>query len=623
MTFEDILDQAIAMLQRRGRLTYGTLKRQFQLDDAALDDLTAELIEGQRVAVDEGGRVLVWTGGADIAPTHTSRVSPPAPPGLPDVTPAVPRPPPAIPLPVPPPVDAERRQLTVLFCDLVESTALAGRLDPEDYRAVVRAYQDTCAEVIQRFDGHIAQYLGDGLLVYFGYPQAHEDDARRAVHTGLALLEAMRQCNPRLEQAHSLQLAVRVGIHTGLVVVGALGSGGRQERLALGETPNLAARLQGLADPDTVVISAATFRLVEGYVRVKDLGAQSLKGMETPVPVYRVLGEGAAQSRLDVAAPQGMTPLAGRDAEVALLRERWVQVREGLGQVMLVQGEGGIGKSRLVQGLKDQVAEGPHLVLECRASPYHQYSPLYPVIALWQRVWQLLPGETPGEQLHKLETALAPVRQPVEQTVPLLAAFLSLPVPSERYAPLSLAPQEQKQQTLEVLLGLLLDLAAQQPVLLIVEDLHWIDPSTLEWLSLLLDQVPTARLGLLLTARPDFAVPWSPRAHLTQLTLGRLARPQVEQIIAWVAGGTALPAEVVQQIVAKADGVPLFVEELTKTVREAGLLAERNDHAPLTGPLPLLAIPATLQDALMARLDRLVEGKAIAQLEHRFRNYPD
>ena len=236
--------------------------------------------------------------------------------------------------------------------------------------------------MIQRFDGHIAQYLGDGLLVYFGYPQAHEDDARRAVHTGLAMLEAMRQLNVRLEQEQHVQLAVRVGIHTGLVVVGEMGGGGRHEHLALGDTPNLAARLQGLAAPDTVVVSADTVRLVEGYVRYKDLGTQALKGVDTPVAVYRVLGEGAAQSRLEVTAPHGWTPLVGREAEVALLRERWAQVTEGLGQAILVQGEAGIGKSRLVQVLKEHVAEAPHATLECRGSPYHQHSALYPVIDL-------------------------------------------------------------------------------------------------------------------------------------------------------------------------------------------------------------------------------------------------
>ena len=281
MTFEELLDQAIALLQRRGRLTYGALKRQFDLDDDYLADLKAELIQGQRLAVDEDGAVLVWTGGTDVSP----RTTPPAPqpgaqPGASDA-PRTPIPPaPVAPLSS----DAERRQLTVLFCDLVDSTVLASQLDPEDLRSVVRAYQTTCAEVIQRFDGHIAQYLGDGLLVYFGYPQAHEDEAQRAVRSGLGMVEAMGTLNTRLEREYGVRLAVRLGIHTGLVVVGEIGSGGRQEQLALGETPNIAARLQGLAAPDTVVISAATAHLIHGYFVCQPLGAQALKGLHPAAP---------------------------------------------------------------------------------------------------------------------------------------------------------------------------------------------------------------------------------------------------------------------------------------------------------------------------------------------------
>jgi class 3 adenylate cyclase len=286
MTFEEILDQAVAMLQRRGRLTYSTLKRQFQLDDAALDDLKNELIEGQRVAVDERGNVLVWTGGTDVSPRTTpSAPQPGAPPDTSDAQPTPSRPAPAA--PVSP--DAERRQLTVLFCDLVDSMALASHLDPEDLRAVVRAYQATCAEVIQRFAGHIAQYLGDGLLVYFGYPQAHEDDAQRAVRSGIGTIEAMGTLNTRLEREYGVRLAVRLGIHTGLVVVGEIGSGERQEQLALGETPNIAARLQGLATPDTVLISEATAHLIHGYFVCQPLGAPALKGVPQSLPVYQVL----------------------------------------------------------------------------------------------------------------------------------------------------------------------------------------------------------------------------------------------------------------------------------------------------------------------------------------------
>jgi len=371
MTFEELLDQAIALLQRRGRLTYRALKRQFDLDDDYLADLKAELIQGQRLAVDEEGAVLVWTGGTDVAP----RTTPPAPqPGAPPGTADAPRMP-ILPAPAAPPSpDAERRQLTVLFCDLVDSTVLASQLDPEDLRAVVRAYQATCAEVIQRFDGHIAQYLGDGLLVYFGYPQAHEDTVLRAVRSGLGMVEAMGTLNTRLERAHGVRLAVRLGIHTGLVVVGEIGSGRRQEQLALGETPNIAARLQGLAAPDTVVISAATAHLIHGYFVCQPLGAQALKGLTQPLQVYRVLQESGAQTRLDIVTPRGLTPLVGRDEEVVLMQRRWDQATTGMGQVVLLSGEAGIGKSRLVQVLKEHITAAPHTRIEWRGSPYHQQS---------------------------------------------------------------------------------------------------------------------------------------------------------------------------------------------------------------------------------------------------------
>jgi class 3 adenylate cyclase len=337
MDFYDVLERVLALLQQHKRLTYRALQRQFTLDEDYLEDLKAEIIEARQLAVDEGGRVLVWTGGAGVT-------SAPAMPGSqaglwldapPDRSPHA-------------AAEAERRQLTVLFCDLVDSTSLARHLDPEDYREVVRAYQAACAEVIQRFDGTIAQYLGDGLLVYFGYPQAHEDDAQRAVRAGLEILDALTPLKGRLAADKGLLLAARLGIHTGLVVVGAMGTGERQEQLALGDTPNIAARLQGLAEPDSVVVSEATYRLVQGYVTGHDLGPQSLKGVETPVLAYRVLGTSGAQSRLDVISPHGPTPLVGREVEMTLLRERWAQAQDGPGQVVVLSGEAGIGKSRLV-----------------------------------------------------------------------------------------------------------------------------------------------------------------------------------------------------------------------------------------------------------------------------------
>jgi class 3 adenylate cyclase len=350
MTFEEILDQAIAMLQRRGRVTYQTLRLQFQLDEEHLEALKDAILFAYPQVVDAAGRGLVWSGEASAIP-------PPAPASLQSVEPTVTLAPgvgtTVVAPPEPQPPEAERRQLTVLFCDLVDSTALASQLDPEELREVVRAYQEACAKVIARFDGHIAQYLGDGLLVYFGYPLAHEDDAQRAVRAGLGIVEALGQLNTRLARERGVHLAVRLGIHTGLVVVGEVGGGTRQEQLALGETPNLAARLQGMAAPNTLVISAATLQLLGGFFTSQSLGTSVLKGLAQPVEVYQVLHESMARSRLEAAGSTGLTPLVGREQEVALLRERWAQVKDGLGQVVLLSGEAGIGKSRLVQVLKE------------------------------------------------------------------------------------------------------------------------------------------------------------------------------------------------------------------------------------------------------------------------------
>ncbi len=520
----------------------------------------------------------------------------------------------------PPPVargtpEAERRQLTVLFCDLVDSTVLASQLDPEELREVVRAYQDTCAKVIARFEGHIAQYLGDGLLVYFGYPLAHEDDAQRAVRAGLGMIEALGQLNTRLEQERGVQLAVRLGIHTGLVVVGDVGGGTRQEQLALGETPNLAARLQGIAAPNTMVISAATFQLLGGFFAYQPLGTPLLKGFAQPLAVYRVLYESMARSRLEAAGSTGLTPLVGREQEIGLLLERWAQVKDGLGQVVLLSGEAGIGKSRLVQMLKEHVASEPQAWLTpCQCSPYYRNTALYPMIDLLERVaLHFEREESPQHKLSKLEGFLVQHGLPLAEAVPLFAALLSLPLTAD-YVPPTLSPEQQKQQTLHALLTILLRIAAQQPVLFVMEDLHWVDPTTLEFLNLLVDQGPTARILALCTFRPDFPPPWTGRSHLTQVTLPRLPRRQAAEMTGQVAHSKALPAEVVEQVVAKTDGVPLFVEELTKMVLESGLLQEREDRYELTGPLPPLAIPATLHDSLMARLDRLATVKGLAQL---------
>ncbi|HYU19382.1 MAG TPA: adenylate/guanylate cyclase domain-containing protein [Chloroflexota bacterium] len=509
--------------------------------------------------------------------------------------------------------EAERRQLTVMFCDLVGSTALSERLDPEELRDLLRAYQDACARVIDRFDGYIAKYLGDGLLVYFGYPEAREDAADRAVRAGLGIVEEMARLDANLGGAKGVSLAVRIGIHSGLVVVGEMGAGQQRESSAIvGEAPNVAARLQGLAEPNSVVISGAIYSLIAGFFTCQPLGSQTLKGLSHPLEAYRVLGESGTRSRLEMARGKGLTPLVGRGQEVELLLDRWERVRDGSGQVVLLNGEAGIGKSRLVWELNARVANEPHAWLECRCSPYHQNSALYPVIDVLQRVLRFSRDDSPQAKLGKLEATLRRYGLSLSDQAPLFASMLSLPLDG-RYSPPDLPPEKQKQKTLEALLFLLLKMARERPLLFAVEDLHWADPSTIELLDLLIDQVPTAPILALLTFRPDFSPPWGLRGHFTYLTLSRLPRKQAQVMVERVAGDEVLPPAVLQQVATRTDGVPLFVEELTKMLLESGLLEGQTSRDALSGPLPQLAIPITLQDSLLARLDRLGTAKEVAQ----------
>ena len=594
MDFYAVLAQVMELLQREGRVSYRALKVQFGLDDEQLEAFKDELIEAKRLAVDERGRVLVWGGDTDAQPDHAAQIVPLAT--------------------TPPASDAERRQLTVLFCDLVDSTKLAQQLDPEDYRAVVRAYQEAAVAAMQPFDGYVAQYLGDGLLIYFGYPRAHEDAAQRAVRAGLAMVDAMAPLNTRLELQYGVHVAVRLGLHTGVAVVGSVGSGARQEQLAMGDTPNIAARLQGLAAPNTVVLSAATARLLHGVFALEDLGMQPLKGVVEPMAVCRVLGPEEPTSDEAEPAPARLPFLVGREAELGLLLQRWEQSKAGLGQVVLLSGEAGIGKTALVGALRAHVAREGYTRVGFRASPYHTHSALYPVIEHLRRVVRLDHQDSPEAALNTLERTLQEYRFPQAEVVPLLATLLAVPLPEGRYAALTLTPQQQRQQTLDALVAWLVEEAERRPVLAVYEDVHWADPSTLELLGMLLEQAPTTPMLHVLAFRPDFVPPWSPRAHITPLTLNRLNRPQVEALLRYLAGGKALPAEVVQHLVTRTDGVPLFVEELTRMLLESGLLREGGDHYVLTGPLASATIPATLHDALMARLDRLGTAKVVAQL---------
>ncbi|HXG22487.1 MAG TPA: adenylate/guanylate cyclase domain-containing protein [Methylomirabilota bacterium] len=589
MKFSEVVEQARALLQRKGRITYRALQREFALDDQALEDLKDELIDAEQVARDENGKVLVWASAASVPsskfPVPSSTPPPSTSPQFSDVTRTTHHVSQAA---------GERRQLTVMFCDLVGSTALSTQLDPEDLREVVRQYQQTCAAVIQRHEGHIAQYLGDGLLVYFGYPSAHEDDARRAVRAGLEIVGAIHG----LPLQNPLQ--VRIGIHTGLVVVGDIGAGGRTEQLALGETPNIAARIQGLAEPNTVLISAATQRLVDGQFECQPFGSRVLKGIETPISVYHVQSE--QQHLSPLAGKTTLAPLVGREQEVGLLVDRWEQAEEGRGHVVLLSGEPGIGKSRLAYTVREHIRAEGSLLFEARCSPYYQHSALYPLIDMLQRLLLLNRQEPEDEKAQKVEQALA--LYGMQETLPLFTALLSLPTPPQ-YPPLQLTPQKQKERTFQALLQLFIAQAERQATVSVWEDLHWADPSSLEFLSLLIEQIPTTKLLLVLTFRPEFTPPWKPRSHISQLVLNRLGKRQVELMIEKVAAGKGLSAEIIEQIRIKTDGVPLFVEELTKSVVE---------NVGAHGRASLQTIPATLQEALLARLDRLSDARQVAQL---------
>ncbi len=506
--------------------------------------------------------------------------------------------------------DAERRQLSVMFCDLVGSTALSTEMDPEDLRDVLALYQDSCKAEIARYGGFIARYMGDGILVYFGYPQAHEDDAERGVHAGLGIIEAVSALKPR----PGLSLQVRVGLATGLVVAGDIvGEGASEERAVLGETPNLAARLQSLAEPDTIVISPATKRLTGGAFAYADLGEHELKGIAAPVRAWRVIGEGAADSRFEAAHGAGSGTLVGRDEELGLMTSRWEQAKEGEGQVVLLSGEAGIGKSRIVQALRDHFAGEERYELRFQCSPYHTSSFLYPIIGEVTRSARIAPDMTPDEKLDRVEAVFTAGKEPVEKVAPLIAGILSIPT-GDRYPPLNLTPQAQKDRTIEALANQVVGLAASRPVAFILEDLQWTDPTTLETLDMIIDLMRDARVLMLLTFRPEFEPRWGHQSQVTMHSLNRLSRRRGAAMIEHLTGGKPLPEEVMAQIVAKTDGVPLFVEELTKTVLESGLVVETEDRYVLAGPLTPLAIPETLHDSLMARLDRLAPVKEVAQL---------
>ncbi|CAB3787943.1 hypothetical protein LMG28614_02618 [Paraburkholderia ultramafica] len=506
--------------------------------------------------------------------------------------------------------DADRRQLTVMFCDLVGSTALSKRLDPEDMRKILAVYYRGCADVITKAGGFIAQYLGDGVLAYFGYPQAHEDDAERAVRAGLTLVRAIG----KLDSGTDESLRVRIGIATGVVIVGDLtGEGEAQERGVVGETPNLAARLQTLAEAGTVVISTSTQRLTAGLFDYRDMGLATVKGFDEAVLVWQVLGPSGVESRFEALHAATLTPLVGRDEEIELLLSRWQRAKNGKGQVVLLSGEPGIGKSRLSTALEERLQSEPHARLRYFCSRRHQDSAFYPFISQLERAAGLRRDDTTEQRLDKLEALLAFAADNLGEAAPLMAALLSIST-ENRYPALNLTPQQYKEKTLGVMLAQIEGLAMRQPLLILFEDVHWVDPSSLEALDQLVDRIATLPVLLIVTFRPEFTSPWIGRPEVTLLTLNRLHPRQRAEMIERITFGKTLPKEVTDRIIEHTDGIPLFVEELTRTVLESGVLREQNGRYVVDGPLPPLAIPMTLHASLMARLDRLAPARDVAQI---------
>jgi class 3 adenylate cyclase/predicted ATPase len=502
---------------------------------------------------------------------------------------------------------AERRQVTVMFSDLVGSTALSARMDPEDLRELISAYQKCVAETVHRFDGYVARYMGDGVLAYFGYPSAHEDDADRAVRAGLELITAVTAVSSRVS------LQTRVGIATGLVVVGDLiGSEDARERSIVGKTPNLAARLQGIAEPNTVVICDSTRRLLGNLFELKDLGPRDdLKGVGEATRAWAALRASSVASRFEALHASGLTALVGREEEFDLLRRRWTRAKNGEGQVVLLSGEAGIGKSRLTAALLESIAAEPHVRLRYFCSPQHTDSALYPIIGQMERAAGLAHDDSPQARLDKLDALLAQTATSALDAA-LFAEMLSL-TNDGRYPTIELTPQQQRQRTLEALASQLEALTRTRPVLMIFEDVQWIDPTSLEALGRAVDQIRTARVLLIMTFRPEFDPPWIGSPHVTALIINRLGLPEIEAMISRVVGDKPLPANVRQDIIERTDGIPLFVEEMTKAVLEAESEGAV-ERVVAAVPSPALAVPASLHASLMARLDRLGPAKELAQI---------
>ena len=494
--------------------------------------------------------------------------------------------------------DGERRHLTVLFCDLVNSTGISAHLDPEDWHDIAADYQRTAAEAVTRLGGHVAKYLGDGLVVYFGYPQAHEDDAERAVRAGLAIIETMAALNDRIAVEKRVKLAVRVGIHTGSVVVG---QGGGKEADVFGDAPNVASRVQQAAEPDTVVMTAAVHDLVSGRFVIEDRGEQQLKGIEQPVRLFRAISSALASGRGRGYSARELTPFVGREDEMHLLLSRWERVREGGGQFVLVMGEPGIGKTRLMEEFRGRIKAAPHLWIECAGGAFFANTPFHPVTQMLNQGLGWRGDGSPEERVNLVEQAIEPSGVKLAEAVPLIAEMLNLPVP-QKYPPLIFSPEQRRKRLLAVLAGWVFSATLDQPLILVMEDLHWVDPSTLELIQTLVEEGGTAALMLLCTARLEFRAPWTIREHHAQINLNRLDNRETRELVSGVISRAGLTPEMLDAVIKRTDGVPLFAEELTRLLLEG------------RGRSIAKEIPATLQDSLMARLDRLGPAKEVAQV---------